>query len=53
MPKPFPPRGTPSGKKPLPVEGCGAGPLAPPPGTAVGGEPKVTGVDGSEPMYCE
>src|SRR5260370_18760319 len=50
MPKPFPPRGTPLGKTPLPLEGRGAGPLAPPPGTAIGGLPKETGLDGSDPM---
>jgi hypothetical protein len=39
---------------PLPLEGCSAGPAAvPPPATAVGGEPKVTGSDASEPRYCE
>ena len=53
MPKPFPPRGMPFGKTPLPVEGNGAGPLEPPPATAMGGAPKVTGADGSDPMYCE
>lgn len=53
MPKPLPPRSWPLGKTPLPVEGCGAGPLEPPPTTAVGGEPKVIGADGREPMYCE
>ena len=36
---------------PLPEEGCGAGPAAPPPITAVGGEPKGTGVEGTEPVY--
>ena len=53
MPKPFPPRGMPFGKTPLPLEGNGAGPLEPPPATAIGGAPKVTGADGSDPMYCE
>src|SRR5712691_4613663 len=53
MPKPLPPRGTPLGKTPLPLEGKGAGPVAPPPATAVGGAPKETGSDGSDPMYCE
>src|SRR6266851_4330371 len=53
MPKPLPPRGTPLGKTPLPLEGRGAGPVAPPPATAIGGAPKETGADGSEPMYCE
>src|ERR1700722_1969926 len=39
---------------PLPLEACNAGPAAvPPPVTAVGGEPKVTGSDVSEPKYCE
>jgi hypothetical protein len=39
VPKPLPPRTWPLGRVPLPVEGCGVGPLAPPPVTAVGGEP--------------
>src|ERR1700674_925132 len=35
---------------PLPLEGCSAGPAAePPPVTAVGGVPKVTGCEVSEP----
>ena len=50
-PKPLPPRGWPLGKAPLPFDGCGAGPLAPPPTTAVGGEPNVRGADAVEPMY--
>src|SRR5260370_34623725 len=37
MPKPLPPRGTPLGKTPLPLEARGAGPAAPPPATAIGG----------------
>src|SRR5579883_1375222 len=53
MPKPLPPRGTPLTKTPLPLEGKGAGPLAPPPVTGTGGDPNVTGADGSEPIYCE
>src|SRR5579864_9485646 len=53
VPKPLPPRTLPLGVAPLPCDGCGAGPLAPPPITAVGGVPKATGVDASEPMYCE
>jgi hypothetical protein len=36
---------------PLPEEACSAGPADPPPVTAVGGEPNVTGADGTEPMY--
>src|SRR6266851_5078302 len=51
MPKPLPPRGTPLGKTPLPLEGNGAGPVAPPPATAIGGAPNDTGAEGSEPMY--
>jgi hypothetical protein len=51
-PKPEPPAVP--GAVPLPVEGCNCGPLAaPPPMTAVGGVPNVTGADGSEPRYCE
>src|SRR5579859_5914827 len=53
VPKPLPPRTLPLGAAPLPCDGCGAGPLAPPPATAVGGAPKATGVDANEPMYCE
>ncbi len=53
MPKPLPPRSRPLGKTPLPLEGNGEGPLEPPPATAMGGAPKVTGAEGSEPMYCE
>ena len=53
VPKPLPPRSWPLGNAPLPCEACGAGPLAPPPATAIGGVPKATGVEGSEPMYCE
>ena len=53
MPKPLPLRGTPFGKTPLPLEGKGAGPVAPPPETAIGGAPKETGAEGNEPMYCE
>ena len=53
MPKPLPLRGTPLGKTPLPLEGKGAGPVAPPPATALGGAPNETGADGSEPMYWE
>jgi len=53
MPKPFPPRSRPLGSTPLPLEGSGAGPAIPPPGTGVGGEPKVIGADGIEPTYCE
>ena len=53
VPKPLPPRTLPLGEAPLPCEGCGAGPLAPPPATAVGGVPKAMGLEGSEPMYCE
>jgi len=53
MPKPLPPRRRPLGSAPLPFEGCGVGPVAPPPTTAVGGEPKVSGDDGIEAMYCE
>ena len=53
MPKPLPPCSNPLGKTPLPVDGSGAGPLEPPPATAIGGEPNATGADGSEPMYCE
>src|ERR1700722_3482260 len=50
-PKPLPPRRRPLGKAPLPFEGCGVGPLAPPPTTAVAGEPNVRGADAVEPMY--
>ncbi len=53
MPKPLAPRSTPFGKAPLPLEGSGAGPEEPPPITAMGGEPNVTGAEGCEPMYCE
>src|SRR5882757_75187 len=53
LPKPLPPRTCPLGKAPLPCDACGAGPLEPPPTTAVGGVPKAIGVDASEPMYCE
>src|SRR6266446_4674781 len=53
MPKPLPPRGTPLGNTPLPLEGRGAGPAAPPPATAIGGAPNDTGAEGNEPMYCE
>src|SRR5579864_6664092 len=53
VPKPLPPRTWPFCDAPLPCEGCGAGPLAPPPVTAIGGAPKATGVDGNEPTYCE
>jgi hypothetical protein len=52
-PKPLPPRGTPLGKTPLPLDGKGAGPVEPPPDTAIGGAPNVTGADGNEPTYCE
>src|SRR5882724_1125302 len=52
-PKPFPPRSCPLGSAPLPFEGCGVGPVDPPPATAAGGEPNVSAVDGMEPMYCE
>jgi len=39
---------------PLPLEGRSAGPAAvPPPVTAVGGVPKATGCEVSEPRYCE
>src|SRR5690349_5450590 len=34
---------------PLPEEACNAGPADPPPATAVGGAPNVTGADGVEP----
>src|SRR5260370_14169149 len=50
MPKPLPPRGTPLGKTPLPLEGKGAGPAAPPPATAIGGAPNETGADGRGPL---
>src|SRR5260370_31832797 len=53
MPKPLPLRGTPLGKTPLPLEGRGVGPAAPPPATAIGGAPNGTGPDGSEPRDCE
>src|SRR5277367_5308020 len=53
MPKPLPPRTRPFGRVPLPVDGSGVGPAVPPPITAVGGEPKLTGAEGVEPMYCE
>src|SRR5713226_956486 len=53
IPKPLPPRGTPLGKTPLPLEGRGVGPAAPPPATATGGAPNETGADGNDPMYCE
>src|SRR5208337_870301 len=53
VPNPFPPRNRPFGRVPLPLEGSGAGPLAPPPATAIGGVPKLTGAEGCEPMYCE
>src|SRR5208282_3325347 len=53
VPNPFPPRSKPFGSVPLPLEGSGAGPLAPPPATAIGGVPKLTGAEGCEPMYCE
>jgi hypothetical protein len=53
MPKPLPLRRTPLGKTPLPLEGSGGGPEEPPPVTAMGGEPKATGAEGCEPMYCE
>jgi hypothetical protein len=36
---------------PLPEDNCSVGPADPPPTTAVGGEPNVTGADGAEPMY--
>src|SRR5882724_7215879 len=53
VPKPLPLRGTPLTKAPLPVLGNGAGPALPPPVAGVGGEPKLMGAEGSEPMYCE
>ena len=52
-PKPFPPRTWPFGSTPLPLDGSGAGPVAPPPATAIGGAPNVTGAEGSDPTYCE
>src|SRR5260370_18551367 len=42
-PKPLPPRGTPLGKTPLPLEGKDAGPVAPPPPAAGVGAPKNAG----------
>ncbi len=53
VPKPLPPRSLPFCNAPLPCDGCGAGPVAPPPATAMGGAPNDTGLEGSEPMYCE
>ena len=53
VPNPFPPRDNPFASAPLPLDGNGAGPLAPPPTTAAGGIPKLTGADACDPMYCE
>ena len=53
VPKPLPPRSRPFGSVPLPLDGSGVGPAEPPPTTAVGGEPKLTGAEGSDPTYCE
>ena len=52
-PKPLPPRTKPFGSTPLPLDGKGGGPVTPPPATATGGVPNVTGAEGSEPTYCE